>query len=129
MSNFNEAFVSRLDSLRDSYTRRKAKFAEAIKVNAAEAIKDHASAVAELQYELAAFDYVHGAYLSKVGTTYRNSNEAVEAAIASLKQHVLIRATDGEYSSSIYNAVVRAELVGTRDAIDQLEYINNHPAA
>ncbi len=129
MSNFNAAFLSRLDSLRDSYTRRKAKFAEAIKANAAEAIKDHASAVAELQYELSAFDYVHGAYLSKVGSTYRNSNEAVEAAIASLKQHVVVLATDGEYSSGIYNAVSRAELVGTRDAIDQLEYINNHPAA
>jgi len=129
MSNFNAAFLSRLDSLRETYTRRKAKFAEAIKVNAAEAIKDHASAVAELQYELSAFDYVHAAYLSKVGSTYRNSSEAVEAAIASLKQHVLIRATDGEYSSGIYNAVSRAELVGTRNAIDQLEYINNHPAA
>jgi hypothetical protein len=129
MSNFNAAFLSRLESLRDSYARRKAKFADAINFNAAEAIKDHASAVAELQYELSAFDYVHNVYLSKVGSTYRNSNEAAEAAIASLKQHVLILATDGEYSSGIYNAVSRAELVGTRDAIDQLEYINNHPAA
>jgi hypothetical protein len=129
MSNLETAFTCRLDSLRDSYTRRKAKFAKAFETHSIEAIQDHAADVAELHFELAAFDYVRVTYLPEVGSRFRNSGEAIEAAIASLTQHVLSRATDGEYSCNIFSAMVRAELVGTNEAINQLEYINNHPAA
>ena len=128
MSSIKHAFHARLDRLRSEFNQRKAAFAEAIKADAVHAIEDHAEEVAELQHEIEAFDYAHG-FLAEVGSTYKNSSDAIEAAIDSLTQHIVLCATDGKYSSGICNAMLCAECVGTRDAITQLEHINNHPAA
>lgn len=129
MSLFKEAFDARIEKVRDRFTKRKAAFAKQLAVNAAEAIKSHAEIVSEWQYELAAWEYAASAYIAKVGDKFPNHKTAVEAAIESLTQHVLITATSGQYTSGIYNAVTHANLVGTRAAIDELSYLVNHPAA
>lgn len=129
-TSFTEAFNSRYDRIRNRLASRKAAFAKAIEANPAEAIKTHATGVAESQYEVAAWDYAASAYLAKVGDgKFRNHKEAIEAAIASLTQHVLVTSTSGQYTSGFYNALTHAELVGTRDAIDELSCLANHPAA
>lgn len=127
MTLFQEAFNTRIEKVRDRFEKRKSAFAKSLAVNAAEAIKQ-AGIVAESQYELSAWEYAAG-YLPLVGGKFRNEKEAIECAIASLTQHVLINATSGEYSNGFYNAVALANLVGTRAAIDELSYLVNHPAA
>ena len=126
---FDEAFTARHKSVRDRFQKRKDAFKKDFAANAAEAIKSHAEIVSTSQYELAAWDYVANAYVAKVGDRFRNPKEAVEAAIESLVRHVLVTATSGQWSSGFYNAVSHADLVGTRAAITELEYLANHPAA
>jgi hypothetical protein len=126
---FDEAFTARHEAVRDRLEKRKDAFQKHFKVNPAEAIKSHAEIVSESQYELAAWDYAASAYVAKIGDRFRNPKEAVEAAIESLVRHVLITATSGQYTSGFYNAVTHADLVGTRAAITELEYLANHPAA
>lgn len=129
MTLFQEAFNTRLGCVRDRFEKRKDAFAKHLAVNAAEAIKSHAEVVSESQYELAAWDYVENAYIRKVGDRFPNFKAAIEAAIETLTQHVLILATEGCSTSDFYNGVKHANLVGTRAAIDELSYLANHPAA
>ena len=126
---FDEAFTARHEAVRDRFQKRKDAFKKDFAANAAEAIKYRAEAVSESQYELSAWEYAASAYVAKVGDRFRNPKEAVEAAIESLTQHVLVTATSGGYASDFYNAVTQAELVGTRNAITELRYLANHPAA
>jgi hypothetical protein len=126
---FDEAFTARHEKARDRFQKRKDAFKKDFAANAAEAIKSHAEIVSESQYELAAWEHAATAYVAQVGDRFRNPKEAVEAAIESLTQHVLITATSGQWSSGFYNAVAHADLVGTRAAITELGYLVNHPAA
>ena len=129
MSLFNEAFNNRFEKVRDRFEKRKADFAKHLAVNPAEAIKSHAEIVSESQYELAAWEYTASACIAQVGNRFPNHKTAVEAAIKSLTQHVLLKATCGQSTSNFSNGVTHAERVGTRAAIDELSYLVNHPAA
>ena len=124
---FREAFDLRKARVQEKFDKTKLKFIEAIRVNVADAV-GAASTVAELQHELAAWNYATK-YVDSVGTRYRNNREAIEDVVGALRHHIVVFATQGSSTCHFANGVLHANLVGTRRALHELEYLLDHPAA
>jgi hypothetical protein len=124
---FREAFDLRRGYVQEKFDKQKAKFIEAVRVNVADSVSA-AATVTELQYELLAWAYATK-YIDAVGTRYRNNREAIEDAVESLRNSIVIFATQGPSTCHFHNGVHHANIVGTRRALDELEYLINHPAA
>lgn len=122
-----EAFDLRKARVQEKFDKAKTKFVEAARVNVAEAVIA-ASTVAELQYELAAWNHATK-YVDSVGTRFRNNREAIEDIVGALRNHIVVFATQGASTCYFSNGLLHSNLVGTRRALDELEYLLNHPAA
>lgn len=125
MNLFEQAFAMRHDRVRNAFEMRKKSFLEAAKVNPASAIRA-AESVAETQYELSAWDYA--AKVVAANVEKQGEKAAIEQVVASLVQHVMLRATEGQSTSAFANGVSHAEIVGTRKALEELQYLADHPA-
>ena len=125
MSIFGQAFALRLARVREEFDRRKKNFLEAASISPANAVRI-AQAVVEAQHELSAWLYAEKLIASK--SMEHGAKYAVESAVEALKQHLILRATEGQSTSALTNGVTHAEIVGTRNAIDELQYLADHPA-
>jgi predicted TPR repeat methyltransferase len=124
---FREAFDLRKARVQEKFDKAKAKFVEAVRVNVADAVSA-ASTIAELQHELSAWNYATR-YVDTVGDRYRSNREAIENVVESLRHHIVVFGTQGPSTCHFANGVLHANLVGTRRALDELEYLLDHPAA
>jgi hypothetical protein len=124
---FREAFDLRKARVQEKFDEQKKKFVKNASANPAWAVEG-ASTLTELQHELSAWEYATK-YIDSVGVVYRNNREAIEGVVESLRHSIVILASQGSSTCHFRNGVQYANVVGTRRALDELEYLLNHPAA